>query len=918
MAEWSLRRRVVFLFLGLVTLAAAVLIAVQTRLLDATVAEAVRIQRDQTLELLAEGLGPALFAEDLETIGRIADRFVARTGILAVEIRDATGRVLVARRDEGEDPGDVMLEGTQEVAFVGRPVGSVHVRVGDGGLGLLAGATLARFAGLVLFGLVVGAATFLGLLLREAAWFERLRRRAAAIAAGRYESRLPVQGPSEVAAVARVINGVLGALDEARRHAEEERRRLATTFALLPHGVFELDPDGTIRAANPAFHRILGRPDGSLVGRKIWDIPTADGTDCRVLIEGLVRERAEPRPVRVDKLAADGRVVRLRIDWTWLRDAAGRETGILAVATDVTAEEEAREKLEASERRLRDFAAAASDWFWETDEEDRFVYISKRAEEVIGIERRHFLGRRRDDIPEITASPDWPHYLELRAARAPFRGFRYTLADASGRPRTVEVFGVPHFDARGNFRGYRGVARDITALVEAERRVHELAYRDPLTGLVNRAAFAEELERTLALAARRGAKLALHVIDLDRFKEVNDTFGHEAGDRLLVEIAGRLRRVTRREDVVARLAGDELAVVQPLIRESREAAALAERVLAAVREPVDVGGAEVRVSASIGIAFFPDDGHDRQTLLRHADIALYRVKESSRDGYAFFHRDMQVRHRQRAELERELRRALEAGGGGLDIAFQPRLRLRDGALRGAEVLARWHHPVRGEIPPSVFVELAERCGLVHLLGELVLERALRQLAAWDAEGRRLPRLSVNLSPVQFLRRDLVKEIRAVLLRTGVDPARLELEITEGALVHDVERTAGVLGRLADLGIQLALDDFGTGYSSLAYLRRFPLHRLKIDAGFVREVPDVPGQVGIVRAILDLARNLDLACVAEGIEREETRTFLLELGCEEGQGFLFDEPRPADAFAARWLAPAAGAVPDGRSRSAAVS
>jgi len=900
--EQSLRRRIVFVFLAFVSLAAAVLIAVQMRLLEATVYEAVRLQRDQTLELLAEGLGPALFAEDLETIERVAERFVARPGILAVGVRDANGRMLVSRRDDTEKPGEIILEGVREVLFVGRPVGSVQLVTGDSGLGLLTGSTLTRFAAAVLFGLVVAAAALLGLLLREAAWFDGLCRRAAAIAAGDFRSRLPERGPPEVAEVARILNRVLDALDDARRHAEAERRRLATTFKLLPHGVLELDRDGTIVTANPAFHRILGHPDGTLPGRKIWEIPTADGTDCRALVEGLMRGGAEPQPLRIDKLRADGRPVRLRIDWTWLRDGEGERNGILAVATDVTAEEEARERLEESERRFRDFAAAASDWFWETDEEDRIVFVSARMEEVLGLPRQRFLGRRRDDIPEITASPDWPGYLELRAARAPFRGFRYTIRDGNGRERTVETFGVPRFDAEGRFRGYRGVARDITTLVEAERRVHELAYRDSLTGLVNRAAFAEEFERALALAGRRGARLALHVIDLDRFKEVNDTFGHEAGDRLLVEIAGRLRRVTRREDVVARLGGDELAIVQPLVREGSEAAALAERVLAAVREPVDVGGVEVRVGASIGIAVFPDDGHDRQTLLRHADIALYRVKESTRDRYAFFHRDMEIRHRERVELERELRQALESDDGhGLTVFFQPRVRLADGALLGAEVLARWHHPERGEIPPSVFVALAERCGLVHLLGERVLEQALCQLAAWDREGRRLPRVSVNLSPVQFLRRDLVKEIRAVLVRTGVDASRLELEITEGALVHDVEHTADMLRRLRDLGVDLALDDFGTGYSSLAYLRRFPLDRLKIDASFVRGLPESPEQVGIVRAILDLARNLRLGCVAEGIESEAARDFLLRHGCREGQGFLFDGPCPAATFAARWLA-----------------
>ncbi len=906
MTHWSFRNKITAGFLGIVIVSAALLIATQTWLVRTSQRAAVEAYRDETLAVLAHTLAPALFAGDIATLERQADLVIRTTGVHRIQIRDVTGNILVEREEEGEgDPGP-LVTGQVPVIFAGRPVGELTVHVSGARFGTITGTSLARFSAVVLFGLVLGAAALLGLVLREAEWFERLRCHAAAIAEGAFDRRLPERGPRETAQIARLVNRVLDALDEARRHADAERRRLATVFQLLPHGVLELGLDGTILAANPAYHRLLGYEDGVLVEKKLWDVPTTSAYDCRAMFEAVVRERPEPQPVVIEKIRTDGRVVRMRMDWTWLYDGEGLVRGLLVVATDVTTEHEARRQLEESEKRFRDFAEAASDWFWETDPEDRIVYISRRFEEIFGIPRERYLGRRRDDIPAIVESPDWPHYVALRQARAPFRGFRYTLEDAQGRPRTVEVFGVPNFGPDGDFRGYRGVARDITDKVEAERRLRELAYFDSLTGLVNRAAFAEELDRILALAARRGAKVALHVIDLDRFKEINDTFGHEAGDRLLVTVAERLRACVRKSDVVARLAGDELAVIQPFVRDAEEAGRLAERLVEAVRAPVELGGTRVEVSCSIGIALFPEDGRDRPTLLRHADIALYRVKERSRDGYTFFHPDMQQRYLRRVELERELAAALaRADGKEIFLVFQPRVDLESGRLLGAEALARWRHPREGLVEPGVFVALAERCGLVHRLGRLVLEQACAQLARWEDEGRHLPRLAVNLSPLQFVRRDIVEEVRAILARSGIASGRIELEITEGALMQDTSRTVEVLRQLADLGVELVLDDFGTGYSSLAYLKRFPIHRLKIDQSFVRGLPESAEQRAIVRAILTLARTLGLGCVAEGIESDGARQHLLAEGCREGQGFLFDIPRPAQEFAARWLS--AGSV-----------
>ena len=452
-------------------------------------------------------------------------------------------------------------------------------------------------------------------------------------------------------------------------------------------------------------------------------------------------------------------------------------------------------------------------------------------------------------------------------------------------------------DAEGRITHYVGIATDITALKAAERRIERLAYYDTLTDLPNRGLLAQRAELAMALAARRGTALAVLFLDLDRFKEVNDSLGHAAGDALLVQVADRLQELVRAEDTVCRLGGDEFVLLLP---EAGQEGALrvAEKVLAAFRQPFEIAGHHLNATVSIGIALYPHDGADFADLLKNADTALYRAKQDGRNTRVFYDRAMNAATLARMVLEAELRQALMAGQ--LRAYYQPKVRLADGALVGAEALVRWQHPERGLISPGQFVPMAEASDLIVALGDWMLVEICRQLAAWRRAGRPPLTVAINLAARHFRLPGLADRIGGVLESYGLPAQALELELTESALLEASADTAGTLNQLKRLGVSLALDDFGTGYSSLSYLKRLPLTALKIDQSFVRDLVTDPDDRILSATIVALGHHLELAVVAEGVETEEQRRVLLEQGCDLAQGYLFDQPLPAEDFAAAWL------------------
>jgi diguanylate cyclase (GGDEF)-like protein len=449
------------------------------------------------------------------------------------------------------------------------------------------------------------------------------------------------------------------------------------------------------------------------------------------------------------------------------------------------------------------------------------------------------------------------------------------------------------------------VGSDVTERRRAEAQVRSMARVDALTGLANRAVFVEVLERATARSRRGDGRIAVLYLDLDHFKDVNDTLGHPVGDLLLQAIAHRLRESVRATDTVARFGGDEFAIVAQGIHEPSDAAALAEKVLHALGEPFALDGNDVRTGASIGIAVYEPDVKDGEQLLAHADVALYRAKAEGRGTYRFFTESMDDEVRERVALGADLRVALTAGQ--LFLAYQPQVDLRPGRIVGLEALARWRHPTRGLVPPSLFIPAAERCGLIVPLGDWVLRTACQQAKEWEAAGLDPMRVAVNVSALQFKTGDeLEVTIHETLAATGLDPDRLELEVTESVFM---QASHEVLERLRKAGIHIAIDDFGTGYSSLSYLSQYPVDRIKIAQEFIFGLTAASRNAAIVKAAIGLAHELGLDLVVEGIETAEQLELVRRWGAPKGQGYYFWKPQPASEIPALLRAARAAARQD---------
>jgi diguanylate cyclase (GGDEF)-like protein/PAS domain S-box-containing protein len=550
---------------------------------------------------------------------------------------------------------------------------------------------------------------------------------------------------------------------------------------------------------------------------------------------------------------------------------------------------QATETIEASEARFRDVADASSDWIWETDPDLRLRFLSERFATTTGVPPNLVVGKALDELLHPAESAErWERHQDDLGHRRPFRNLLCLCEDAVGRTRTLRVAGKPVTDDKGRYLGYRGTATDITAEIEAERRAQYLAHHDPLTELPNRELFGERLEQAVATVSRRGEMAAVLCIDLDRFKDVNDTLGHGAGDLLIQSCAERLRACVRETDTVARIGGDEFAIVQIGLEQPNGAQKLCRRVIETLATPFDLDGHEVLVTASVGVALIPLDGSIPGRLLQNADIALYRAKDEGRNTFRFFEAGMDARLQARKALERDLRLAL--GRNELELYYQPKIGLAGNRLSGVEALIRWHHPERGLVPPGDFIGVAEETGLILALGEWVLRRACAQATEWSELE-----MSVNISPVQFKQRDLVNVISRALADSGLEAQRLEIEITEGVLLQHTEAAMTTLRQLKGLGVRIAMDDFGTGYSSLGYLQKFPFDKIKIDKSFVSALETRADADAIVRAVVGLGRSLGMLTCAEGVETAQQLTFLESEGCDEVQGYYFGRPMTASDF-----------------------
>ena len=563
------------------------------------------------------------------------------------------------------------------------------------------------------------------------------------------------------------------------------------------------------------------------------------------------------------------------------------------------------QRLKASERLHRYLVESSPDLIFTLDSAGRFTYLNPRVKALLGFDRSALMrqpfatlvlpeDRKRIDslLSQPGNLPGENFNVELRLRRNRLK------PDGEPESITVSLTGIPMNTQEDDRRmvGLYGVARDISEHKRAEEIISFQAYHDQLTHLPNRVLFKDRLELAIAQAQRRNGALAVMFIDVDRFKLVNDTFGHAEGDALLRAIAARLSATLRRGDTLARLGGDEFTVLLPDIARPEDAEVIARKVLEAISPPIGLSKGQFRATVSVGIALFPRDGSSAEELTRHADVAMYQVKRSGKNAYRFFDPDLNTRHRDRIALENDLRNALVRNE--FELHYQPQVSVVQRRIVGVEALLRWQHPVLGPISPATFVQVAEEVGLIGEISAWVLEQACAQVAEWRRAGIEAPRMSINLSAHDFHRSNIVASITDCLERHALRPGQFEIEITESIMMND---TAGVTAKLQELrssGISVAIDDFGTGYSALAYLQKFPVSTLKIDRSFVRDL-EGPMTNPIIAAITGIARGFELELVAEGVENEEQARALRALGCDVMQGYLFARPsRAADASA--WL------------------
>jgi len=682
-----------------------------------------------------------------------------------------------------------------------------------------------------------------------------------------------------------------------QRRVEGELEKLVAelraTLESTADGILVCDLDGAIRSYNQHFAQLWDIPEPLLLDRddaaihahlasqvadgenysqrlrQITRSPLLEGNDVLVLRSGRVLERVT--------LPQYGR---------------GRPIGRVYSFRDITARLAAENQLQLAAKVFE----SSLDAIFVTDPAYRILVVNPSAGRLLECPSDSLLGSSSRDLffsphdPELTAEIDdklmangfWEgeawHRRPDGSAFAVLASW-VMLRDPDGNPRNIVVF-----------------AKDLTEKLAAQQRIEQLAYSDPLTGLPNRLLLTERVEHALHLAQREGSRFAILFLDLDRFKQINDSLGHLFGDRVLIEVAQRLKGCLRQTDTLSRLGGDEF-VIHLHEADARAAEVTAQRILDALARPIELDGMNFSISCSMGIAMQPDDGRTLDELIKHADTAMYRVKERGKGNFRFYQPQMNVDLLARVKMDHAMREALAERR--FTLHYQPQVDTTTGELRACEALLRWHDPQLGQVSPGVFIPVAEESGFIVHLGLWVMQEAVRQATKWANAGKPV-RVSVNVSALQFQQAHYVDTVAEALRDSGLPAELLELELTESILVHDADEALERLQALAALGVKLAIDDFGTGYSSLGYLKQFPIHKLKIDRSFIASLHEQDSDRAIVTAVVQMGHALKLDIVAEGVETEDQRAFLAQVGCDQYQGFLRAPGLPAAEFEVRCL------------------
>jgi diguanylate cyclase (GGDEF)-like protein/PAS domain S-box-containing protein len=658
---------------------------------------------------------------------------------------------------------------------------------------------------------------------------------------------------------------------------------LRATLESTADGILVTDLSEGIRSCNRRFSDLWGMPDELRAHRDdvaVYSWLAGAVLDREAYLERLRVINASPLLETTDLVVLrSGRVLERVSNPQFAR---GRPVGRVFSFRDITDRLVDEARLQLASKVFE----SSLDAIFVTDGDFRIVAVNPGCTRLTGYEAEVLLQR---GLGDLLFSADDVDLVGRIAQESKELGFWegevwFRRASGAGSPGLVSMVRLPNQE-NSPLPGVRASAvvfiKDLSERVAANKRIEELAYNDALTGLPNRVQLNQRIQFSLNLANREQIPLAILFLDLDRFKQINDSLGHLFGDRVLVEVASRIRSCLRTADTAARLGGDEFVLLLH-DTDSRGAEIAARRILPALAEPLLLDGMRFTVTCSIGIALFPGDGQTVDELIKNADTAMYRVKERGRSGFRFYQPQMNVDLLSRMKLEHAMRAGLE--NNAFRLHYQPQIAFSDGRMVGAEALLRWNDRELGEISPARFIPVAEESGFIVALGQWVLFEAVRQARRWLDEGIELV-VAVNVSALQFQQANFVESISEALGREALPPERLEVELTESILIHDAEETLGRLNALAALGVKISIDDFGTGYSSLTYLKKFPIQKLKIDRGFIRGLPDDESDAAITRAIVHMGQALRLQIIAEGVETEAQHAFLLEKGCDEYQGFL---------------------------------
>ncbi|MEJ2426541.1 MAG: EAL domain-containing protein [Gammaproteobacteria bacterium] len=670
-----------------------------------------------------------------------------------------------------------------------------------------------------------------------------------------------------------------------------------SVFEHSMEAVFLTSPDGNILAANPAACKLFGRNEEEMCKLGREGLVDADSPQ----LSDFLDERARTGRVRAELILIRGDGSRFpgEVSSEQFTDEHQKVRTILTVR-DLSERYEAERMLAESEEQYRLLISAMEEGVTLQDENSKILAFNKSAEHILGLSADQLLGKTSFD----------PGWYAIHEDGSPFPGETHPVVVTlrTGVPQSDVIMGIHKPDGsltwisvnvrpifqEGKTTPYRVVAtmHDITERKLAQEHIERLAHFDQLTGLPNRTLLNDRFRYALSLAQRSGEPLAVMFLDLDHFKDINDTLGHNIGDQVLMELAKRLKEAVREEDTLSRQGGDEYILILPAT-DADGAGMVASKLIEVVAQPCQIEHHELIVTASIGIAIYPHDGKNLESLSKNADIAMYRAKREGRNSFRFYTAEMQAHSARNLKLANGLRHALERHE--LQLHYQPQLSLQDGRIVGVEALLRWQHPKMGQVAPADFIPIAESTGQIIKIGEWVLRTATRQLKDWMDNGLPPMMMALNLSAVQFRQKDLPELVDRILEEVKLPHHLLELELTEATTMENTRAAVNMMNNLYERGIRMSIDDFGTGYSSLSYLKQFKVYKLKIDQSFVRDIADDPGDRAIVTAITNMASSLDLQTIAEGVETVNQLNFLRLQGCNEAQGYYFSKPLTAKQF-----------------------